>query len=83
MEKPCILTTMLGPKGICKCFKPSMETHFTIIEYEEFLERKEHFAEKIRAIFVWGIYIKVNRELLQALPKLQVVVNGGVGVDHR
>lgn len=82
MEKPCILTTMLGPKGIYKCFKPSIKTHFTIIEYEEFLERKEHFAEKIRAIFVWGIYLKVNRELLQALPKLQVVVNGGVGVDH-
>lgn len=82
MEKPCILAPIIGPKGIYKCFKLCIEKHFTIIEYEEFLERKEHFAEKIRAIFVWGATLYVNQELLQALPKLQVVVNGGVGVDH-
>ncbi|KAK2855253.1 hypothetical protein Q7C36_007122 [Tachysurus vachellii] len=82
MEKPCILATIIGPKGIYKCFKPCIEKHFTIIAYEEFLERKEDFAEKIRAVFVWGATLNVNQELLQALPKLQVVVNGGVGVDH-
>lgn len=82
MEKPCILATRFGPEGIYECFKPCIEEHFTIIEYEEFIKRREHFAGKIQAIFVWGVNLKVNMELLQALPKLQVVVNGGVGVDH-
>ncbi|KAI5620595.1 hypothetical protein C0J50_20062, partial [Silurus asotus] len=82
MEKPCILTTVPGPKGIYDCFIPCIEKHFTIIHYEEFVKRKEHYAEQIQAIFVWGVILKVNMELLQALPKLQVVVNGGVGVDH-
>ncbi|KAM9488426.1 putative 2-ketogluconate reductase [Clarias gariepinus] len=81
MEKPCILTMKPGPKGIYRCFKPTLEKHFTIIEYEKFLEKKD-YAVKIQAIFVCGILPKVNKELLQALPKLQVVVNCGVGVDH-
>lgn len=82
MDKPCILATTFGPKSIYECFKPCIEKYFTIIEDEEFIERKEHFSGKIQAVFVWGISLKVNKELLQALPKLQVVVNGGVGVDH-
>lgn len=44
---------------------------------------KEDFADKIQAVFVWGPdAIKVDQNLLQSLPKLKAVVNGGVGVDH-
>lgn len=73
---------MFGPKNNREGLKPCIEKHFTIIKYEEFIEKKEHLAGKIRAIFVWGVNLKVNMELLQALPKLHVVVSGGVGVDH-
>lgn len=81
MEKPCVLVPTLGPKGIYLCFIPYIEEHFTIVPYEKFEEQKEHFAEMIQAVFVWGCN-QVNEQLLQSLPKLQVVVNGGVGVDH-
>ncbi|ROL47802.1 Glyoxylate reductase/hydroxypyruvate reductase [Anabarilius grahami] len=83
MEKPCILATTLGaPGGIYKCFEPCIEKHFTIIPYERFVQRKEDFAAKIQALFVWGGALKVDQSLLQSLPNLKAVVNGGVGVDH-
>ncbi|KAK9961172.1 hypothetical protein ABG768_008976 [Culter alburnus] len=83
MEKPCILATTLGaPGGIYKCFEPCIEKHFTIIPYERFVQRKEDFADKIQALFVWGAALKVDQNLLQSLPNLKAVVNGGVGVDH-
>lgn len=83
MEKPCILATTLGaPGGIYKCFEPCIEKHFTIIPYERFVQRKEDFAAKIQALFVWGAALKVDQSLLQSLPNLKAVVNGGVGVDH-
>ncbi|KAK2903040.1 hypothetical protein QQF64_010074 [Cirrhinus molitorella] len=84
MEKPCILATTLGaPGGIYKCFEPCIEKHFTIIPYERFVQRKEDFADKIQAVFVWGPKaINVDQNLLESLPKLKAVVNGGVGVDH-
>lgn len=84
MEKPCILAITLGaPGGIYECFAPCIEKHFTIIPYERFVQRKEDFAEKIQAVFVWGYGpLKVDQNMLQSLPNLKAVVNGGVGVDH-
>ncbi|TRY94713.1 hypothetical protein DNTS_021603 [Danionella cerebrum] len=83
MEKPVVLATTLGaPGGIYKCFESCIERHFTIVPYERFVQRKEQFAARIQALFVWGTSIKVDRELLQSLPNLKAVVNGGVGVDH-
>lgn len=84
MEKPCILAATLGaPGGIYKCFAPCIEKHFTIIPNERFVQRKEDFADKIQAVFVWGAgALKVDQNLLQSLPNLKAVVNGGVGVDH-
>ncbi|XP_051576975.1 glyoxylate/hydroxypyruvate reductase B [Myxocyprinus asiaticus] len=83
MEKPCILATTLGGKGgIDQRFAPCIEKHFTVIPYERFVHKKEDFADKIQALFVWGVTIKVDQNLLQSLPNLKVVVNGGVGVDH-
>ncbi|XP_062848019.1 glyoxylate/hydroxypyruvate reductase B [Trichomycterus rosablanca] len=82
MEKPCVLVPALGPKGIYQCFIPCIEEHFTTVTYEEFEKKQENFAEMIQAVFVWGCGLQVNKKLLQTLPKLQVVANGGVGVDH-
>lgn len=83
MEKPCILTKTLGaPGSIYKCFEPCIDKHFTIIPYERFVQRKEDFAAKIQAVFSWGPNINVDRDLLQSLPNLKAVINGGVGVDH-
>ncbi|XP_076826930.1 putative 2-ketogluconate reductase isoform X2 [Brachyhypopomus gauderio] len=82
MEKPCILATTLGPLGIYPCFAPCIEKHFKIITYENFCEKKEDFADKIQAVFVWAHTLKVDVSLLKCLTKLKVVVNGGVGVDH-
>lgn len=60
------------------------ETHFTKIPYERFVQRKEDFAEKIQAVFVWGAgALKVDQNLLLSLPNLKAVVNGGIWVvDH-
>uniref|UniRef100_A0A4W5MD54 Glyoxylate reductase/hydroxypyruvate reductase n=2 Tax=Hucho hucho TaxID=62062 RepID=A0A4W5MD54_9TELE len=83
MEKPCILATTFGaPRGIYKCFAPVVEKHFTIIPHETFLLDQKNLSEQIKAVFVWGGALKVDRGLMQSLPNLKVVVNGGVGVDH-
>ncbi|XP_062393701.1 glyoxylate/hydroxypyruvate reductase B [Sardina pilchardus] len=83
MAKPCILATKLGsPGGIYQCYAPCIEKHFTIIPQEEFVQKRNSLADKIQAVFVWGGALKVGRDLLQSLPNLKVVVNGGVGVDH-
>lgn len=38
--------------------------------------------QAINIVFVWGVTLKVDRGLMQSLPNLKVVVNGGVGVNH-
>ncbi|XP_022530056.1 glyoxylate/hydroxypyruvate reductase B isoform X1 [Astyanax mexicanus] len=81
MEKPCVLAP-IGQEAIYPCFAPCIEKHFTIVSYETFAQKREDFADKIQAVFVWGGALKVDRGLLQSLPKLKAVVNGGVGVDH-
>ncbi|XP_031432511.1 glyoxylate/hydroxypyruvate reductase B isoform X2 [Clupea harengus] len=83
MAKPCILATRLGvPGGIYQCYAPCIEKHFTIIPTEEFAQNRNKLAGNIQAVFVWGGALKVDHALLQSLPNLKVVVNGGVGVDH-
>ncbi|XP_056617973.1 glyoxylate/hydroxypyruvate reductase B [Triplophysa dalaica] len=83
MEKAWVLATTFGTKwGIYLCFAPLIEKHFTVIPYDKFVMRKEDFADKIQAVMVWGVNIKVDHDLLQSLPNLKIVVNGGVGVDH-
>ena len=83
MEKPCILATTFGAHGgIYKCFAPVVEKHFTIIPYETFLLDQKNLSEQVKAVFVWGVTLKVDRGLMQSLPNLKVVVNGGVGVNH-
>lgn len=77
------MATTFGRKGaIYQRFAPIIEKHFTVIEYDHFMVKKEDLADKIQALFVWGVLLKVDRDLLQSLPNLKAVVNGGVGVDH-
>ncbi|KAM6967928.1 putative 2-ketogluconate reductase [Aplochiton taeniatus] len=82
MEKLCVLATRLGsPRGMYSCFASILEKHFTIVP-QDALSSNPGLAERVRAVFVWDGVPQVNRTLLQALPQLQVVVNGGVGIDH-
>ncbi|KAM4601493.1 putative 2-ketogluconate reductase [Polymixia lowei] len=82
MEKPCVLASTLGsPGAICGCFSPLLEEHFTVVEPDK-ITNKPELCDKIQAVMVWGGSLPVNRTLLQSLPNLKVVVNGGVGVDH-
>ncbi|XP_039592851.1 glyoxylate/hydroxypyruvate reductase B isoform X3 [Polypterus senegalus] len=83
MEKPHILALKPGDKsGIHSAFAPIIEKHFTIISNDEFIKDKQRWADKVQAVFVWCAVPEVNRDLLQALPNLKAVINGGVGVDH-
>uniref|UniRef100_A0A8C4TBM5 Zgc:136493 n=1 Tax=Erpetoichthys calabaricus TaxID=27687 RepID=A0A8C4TBM5_ERPCA len=68
--------------GIHSAFAPIIEKHFTIISNDEFTKDKQRWADKVQAVFVWCAVPKLNRDLLQALPNLKAVINGGVGVDH-
>ncbi|XP_064202729.1 probable 2-ketogluconate reductase isoform X1 [Anguilla rostrata] len=82
-EKPCILTPASAvPGGIYRLLGPIIEKYFTVISTEEFLSNRERFVDQIRAVFVWAGIPEIDCGLLQLLPNLKVVVNGGVGVDH-
>ncbi|XP_030638595.1 uncharacterized protein LOC115819177 [Chanos chanos] len=78
MEKPYILVnTNKETQGLYPCFIPMLEEHFTVIPFET----KEDFADKIQAVFLFG-QVTADKSILQLLPNLKIVVNGGVGVDH-
>ncbi|MGH0155727.1 UNVERIFIED_CONTAM: hypothetical protein FKN15_029965 [Acipenser sinensis] len=83
MEKPYVLASKPGGRdGIFEEFAAIIEKHFTIVCNEEFVKSNKQFADKIEAVFVWSSLPNTDRGLLQSLPNLKVVVNGGVGVDH-
>ncbi|XP_033855499.3 probable 2-ketogluconate reductase isoform X1 [Acipenser ruthenus] len=83
MEKPYVLASKPGGRdGIFEEFAAIIEKHFTIVCNEEFVKSNKQFADKIEAVFVWSCLPNTDRGLLQSLPNLKVVVNGGVGVDH-
>ncbi|KAK0151871.1 putative 2-ketogluconate reductase [Merluccius polli] len=82
MEKPCVLARKFGnQEAIYSCFSSLVEEHFTVIDLETIASQPE-FNQKIQAILVWGGSSFLNRSLLQVLPNLKVVVNGGAGVNH-
>ncbi|NXN24016.1 GRHPR reductase, partial [Nycticryphes semicollaris] len=39
-------------------------------------------SKKVQAIYLWWHKPVIDRELLQSLPKLKVIANSGVGMDH-
>ncbi|XP_041096945.1 probable 2-ketogluconate reductase [Polyodon spathula] len=83
MEKPYVLANKPGGRdGIFEDFATIVEKHFTIVYNEEFVKSNKQLADKIEAVFVWSALPTADQGLLQSLPNLKVVVNGGVGVDH-
>ncbi|XP_040841101.1 glyoxylate/hydroxypyruvate reductase B-like [Ochotona curzoniae] len=71
-----------GPHGVCKDHVGDLRKHFRLITMKEFLENKAQLSPKIQAVYIWGGKPVVDQELLQNLPSLKVIANGGVGVDH-
>ncbi|XP_012644377.1 putative 2-ketogluconate reductase [Microcebus murinus] len=82
-ELPGVLVFALeGPHGVCESHIGELQKHFRLITMAEFVENKTQFRQKIQAIYIWGGKPAIDRELLQSLPSLKIVANGGVGVNH-
>uniref|UniRef100_A0A8C5MF20 Glyoxylate reductase/hydroxypyruvate reductase n=1 Tax=Leptobrachium leishanense TaxID=445787 RepID=A0A8C5MF20_9ANUR len=80
---PGVLIQEIGAQcGILEDHVFFLQTRFTVITMKEYLKKKEELAGKIQCVYVWGCVPKIDSELLRDLPKLKVVVNGGVGIDH-
>ncbi|XP_067323142.1 putative 2-hydroxyacid dehydrogenase SE_1879 [Anolis sagrei] len=82
-ELPGLLVNEVGGiLGILEAHLPFLKKHFHLITMEEFLERKERFSAKVKAIYVWWHKPVIDRELLDSLPHLKVIANSGIGMDH-
>ncbi|XP_064410237.1 probable 2-ketogluconate reductase [Latimeria chalumnae] len=83
MEKPYILTSYSGGHGgLLQEHVDIIENHFRIIWFEDYNKNKEVLASEIQAVFEWNFEPKVDRELLQGLSNVKIIVNSGAGVDH-
>uniref|UniRef100_A0A6J0SU98 Probable 2-ketogluconate reductase isoform X2 n=1 Tax=Pogona vitticeps TaxID=103695 RepID=A0A6J0SU98_9SAUR len=71
-----------GAFGIPESHVEFLKKHFDLITMNEFHKKKEQLCEKIKSIFVFECRPVIDRELLESLPRLKVVGNSGVGVDH-
>ncbi|KAJ7338599.1 hypothetical protein JRQ81_012501 [Phrynocephalus forsythii] len=71
-----------GAFGVPESHVEFLKKHFDLITMKEFHKNKEQLCEKIRSIFVFELRPVVDCELLESLPRLKVVGNSGVGVDH-
>lgn len=82
-ELPGVLILEVGGKfGILESHVEFLKKHFHLITMKEFHKNKETLREKITSIFVFERRPLIDRELLENLPKLKVVGNSGVGVNH-
>ncbi|XP_037661608.1 glyoxylate/hydroxypyruvate reductase B-like [Choloepus didactylus] len=82
-ELPGVLVSGLkGPRGVCEDHVGELRKHFNLITMQEFLENKTQFSQKIQAVYIWGGNPVIDLELLQSLPSLRIIANGGVGLDH-
>uniref|UniRef100_A0A8C9AS33 Glyoxylate reductase/hydroxypyruvate reductase n=1 Tax=Prolemur simus TaxID=1328070 RepID=A0A8C9AS33_PROSS len=82
-ELPGVLVFALeGPHGVCEAHIVELQKHFRLVTMTEFVENKTQFCQKIQAIYIWGGKPAVDWELLQSLPSLKIIANGGVGLDH-
>ncbi|XP_043922951.1 probable 2-ketogluconate reductase [Protopterus annectens] len=59
-----------------------VKLHFRIIWFKDFVQNQQQCSQVTQALFVWAQLPHVTQELLQSLPNLKVIVNGGVGVNH-
>ncbi|XP_006875961.1 PREDICTED: glyoxylate reductase/hydroxypyruvate reductase-like [Chrysochloris asiatica] len=82
-ELPAVLVSGFeGPRSVCKDHVADLQKHFNLITMQEFLENKTKFSPKIQAVYVWAGQPVIDQELLQTLPSLKIIANGGVGLDH-
>nr|XP_056710462.1 glyoxylate/hydroxypyruvate reductase B-like [Euleptes europaea] len=82
-SRPYTLINVIGGNdGVYEDHVEFLEKHLTLITMQEFLENQQELSQKIEAIYMWCKKPKATRELLQSLPKLKVIANSGVGVDH-
>ncbi|XP_060627646.2 probable 2-ketogluconate reductase isoform X1 [Anolis sagrei] len=82
-ELPYTLINVIGGlHGVYEDHVEFLEKHLKLITMKEFLENKETLRHKIQAVFLWFHKPVINRELLQILPNLKVIVNSGAGIDH-
>ncbi|XP_053099704.1 glyoxylate/hydroxypyruvate reductase B-like [Hemicordylus capensis] len=82
-ELPVLLVNEVGGVlGVLEAHVPFLKKHFHLITMKEFLESKEYFSGKVKAIYVWWHKPVIDRELLKSLPNLKVIANSGVGMDH-
>ncbi|XP_010584978.2 probable 2-ketogluconate reductase [Loxodonta africana] len=82
-ELPGVLVSGFeGPRGICEDHVRDLQKHFNLITMQEFLENKTQFSQKIQAVYIWAGWPVIDKELLESLPSLKIIANGGVGLDH-
>ncbi|XP_044282506.1 LOW QUALITY PROTEIN: probable 2-ketogluconate reductase [Varanus komodoensis] len=86
MEEPGLPVLLVneigGVRGVSEAHLPFLKKHFNLITMKEFLENKAYFSEKVKAIYLWYFKPDIDKELLMCLPKLQVIANAEVGMDH-
>ncbi|KAJ6664427.1 hypothetical protein lerEdw1_007084 [Lerista edwardsae] len=71
-----------GAFGVLESHVEFLKQHFNVITMKEFHKNKETLREKIKSIFVFERRPLIDQELLENLPKLKVVGNSGVGINH-
>ncbi|XP_066482390.1 probable 2-ketogluconate reductase isoform X2 [Tiliqua scincoides] len=82
-ELPGVLISEVGGTfGVLESHVEFLKKHFSIIPMKEFHKNKEKLREQITSIFIFERRPLIDRELLENLPKLKVVGNSGVGVNH-
>ncbi|KAM9225793.1 glyoxylate/hydroxypyruvate reductase B-like [Dugong dugon] len=82
-ELPGVLVSGFeGPHSICEDHIRKLQKHFNLITMQEFLENKTQFSQNIQAVYVWGGWPVIDKELLQSLPSLKIIASVGVGLDH-
>lgn len=81
-NKPWVLISEVGDKGIHEDLVGIIKQHFQIICLEEFLQNPALHGPKIQGMFMWYYSPAAEPSLMSCLPSLKVIANGGVGIDH-
>ncbi|KAM9824122.1 putative 2-ketogluconate reductase [Neosynchiropus ocellatus] len=81
-DKPWALFSTAGDLGHFEELRDIMKKHFHIVSHEEFLRDPQMYGPKIQGVFIWDALPATKPALLDMLPALKVVANGGAGVNH-
>lgn len=81
-DKPWALISEVGKQAFIEEVTDIIKQHFNIICLRDFLQNPQQHGPKIQAILMWNTYPAAKPSLLNSLPSLKVVANGGVGIDH-